>query len=488
MYRIFRIVLLLMCGTFAHGQEDKTPPLAPVLTAVSVIPSSGFSELWWQGSPSEDVTGYILYRLEEKEGYALDTIWDRSARYYLYTKATASFFEVQYVVAAIDTAGNISPLSNPLNTLFLESRLDTCASEIKLNWNRLIGQEAGSTFEVWYAPEGMPFSLLGETEDSSFVYSNFESRREYCFYIRTENGNSLPVTGNQSCLRTDIPRAPDWIEARASILQDDGIVLHFLPDPQTEIRNYALLSVSGQTGTLPLRLGNWSWDGNGELEIELRGEYADTIRYFQLGSLSSCDEISRYSDTLSNLILRGKREGEFMLLEWNVLKASQAESGQYELIRRLEGASEERIPIPGGFEQQSWQDPLSELIFNPMGHTVTYRLRFIPTETGASASLSNAVELELPVQVFVPTAFTPDGNMQNEEFRPVLSFSPREYELQIRNRRGTLVFHSRDPLAAWDGHFKGRLQPEGAYIWQLKITTLDGLSLAKAGQISLLIK
>ncbi|MBC9908893.1 gliding motility-associated C-terminal domain-containing protein [Chitinophaga varians] len=68
--------------------------------------------------------------------------------------------------------------------------------------------------------------------------------------------------------------------------------------------------------------------------------------------------------------------------------------------------------------------------------------------------------------VYVPTAFSPNGDGRNDLFRCRINDDITEYRLQVFNRWGTLVFQSNDPGQAWDG----LRQPAGGYVWVLTYT------------------
>ena len=97
----------------------------------------------------------------------------------------------------------------------------------------------------------------------------------------------------------------------------------------------------------------------------------------------------------------------------------------------------------------------------------------------------------------IPNAFTPspagpslDGvydptSHDNDIFHPNVS-GLQTYELDIFNRWGELLFVTKDVKVGWDGYYKGKLCEQGTYIWKLKGTTLDGLSVEKVGDLTLL--
>ncbi len=72
--------------------------------------------------------------------------------------------------------------------------------------------------------------------------------------------------------------------------------------------------------------------------------------------------------------------------------------------------------------------------------------------------------------LFVPNAFTPNGDGHNDLLRPInLNNEPvSQFRFAIFNRWGQRIFESRDPSSGWDGRMLGTEQPTGVYVWQLE--------------------
>lgn len=75
------------------------------------------------------------------------------------------------------------------------------------------------------------------------------------------------------------------------------------------------------------------------------------------------------------------------------------------------------------------------------------------------------------LQVYVPNAFTADGNGLNETWGVVYNIPDMDYfELTVFDRWGRPVFSSTDPNVHWDGTYKnggGELLPQGVYAYKL---------------------
>lgn len=89
--------------------------------------------------------------------------------------------------------------------------------------------------------------------------------------------------------------------------------------------------------------------------------------------------------------------------------------------------------------------------------------------------------------VYVPNAFTPDGDAKNPTFFPVISgIDPLSYEFLIFNRWGELIFQSQFPGQGWDGVYNGLLSQQDVYVWKLKVTDVSGKSHSYIGHVTLI--
>lgn len=70
--------------------------------------------------------------------------------------------------------------------------------------------------------------------------------------------------------------------------------------------------------------------------------------------------------------------------------------------------------------------------------------------------------------LFVPSAFTPNGDGNNDNFKALLFGNIEIFDLKIYNRFGELIFASANTGAGWNGMFRGKSQPAGSYIWQCR--------------------
>ncbi len=90
--------------------------------------------------------------------------------------------------------------------------------------------------------------------------------------------------------------------------------------------------------------------------------------------------------------------------------------------------------------------------------------------------------------VYIPDAFTPDGNQVNDTFYPVFAGQTEllEYKFTVFDRWGSNVFYSTAPGHGWDGTFGSRSLPPGLYVWQLQFATDGSDTTIQAGTVRLI--
>ncbi len=104
------------------------------------------------------------------------------------------------------------------------------------------------------------------------------------------------------------------------------------------------------------------------------------------------------------------------------------------------------------------------------------------------SQLCQPVTIYDEILVFVPNAFTPDGDPHNEEFVPVTAGIKEDtYEFYVFNKWGQLIFFSETPGEAWDGTYKGLPVEQDIYIWKVEVkAAADNGHHELTGHVSLL--
>jgi gliding motility-associated-like protein len=102
-----------------------------------------------------------------------------------------------------------------------------------------------------------------------------------------------------------------------------------------------------------------------------------------------------------------------------------------------------------------------------------------------SAFVTVKVFKTLP-EVFVPTAFTPNGDGRNDILRPIAAGMQRIEFFSVYNRLGQLVFTTTANDKGWDGTINGKPQGSGVFVWMVKAIDYTGSPYFQKGTVTLI--
>jgi len=113
-----------------------------------------------------------------------------------------------------------------------------------------------------------------------------------------------------------------------------------------------------------------------------------------------------------------------------------------------------------------------------------YRIEAFENAGNNATSFSNEVCVPYLPTLWVPTAFTPNGDGLNDVFK-VTGIGIKSFSLNIYNSWGELLYQSTDPTKGWDGTFNGKAAPEGNYLYIISVTMNNGKIITNSGTINL---
>jgi gliding motility-associated-like protein len=114
-----------------------------------------------------------------------------------------------------------------------------------------------------------------------------------------------------------------------------------------------------------------------------------------------------------------------------------------------------------------------------------YRVVAVRNLNDQIISTSNAVSVEKPYALYAPNAFSPDSDGINDFFK-ISGQGILDFQIEIYNRWGQMVYKSDDLSKGWNGTFKGKNLPTGSYVYKIKtIQNGNGEELVKTGTVAL---
>ncbi|MDY7233031.1 CARDB domain-containing protein [Hyalangium rubrum] len=338
---------------------DNLPPTAPVLQSATVAGSTVL--LGWQGSPEEDVLGYVPFR----DGMPLgipDGASPRDLRPYALSSMSRSYTDTSvpdgrhaYHLVAIDRAGNLSTASNsrqvtlethpPVVRLIEPASLERVRHD---TWLLAQGSDqdiASVRFEARGVPSGA-FSLVG-TPDTQAPYtallplSQFTSRIVELRAVAKDSANKVdPAPSSIHVLKEAMPSQPSI----TALVDGDQVALSWTDGNPTGLLAGFELSEAG----VPVTIAPERWPGTASATSTASGSPADAYDSDPFGTSWEPQSVFPQAWTLEldePVLLRG-------------LSLTQAANAQLRLEARLDGM------------WVTLTSPVSATAFQPLTHAL----------------------------------------------------------------------------------------------------------------------
>ncbi len=131
-------------------------------------------------------------------------------------------------------------------------------------------------------------------------------------------------------------------------------------------------------------------------------------------------------------------------------------------------------------------NPIASFTDGHSPDTITYSVR-VSTPEGCYANDSIKIYIfNTDPQVFIPSAFTPNGDGLNDVFRPTVAGMKQFLYFRIYNRWGQLMFSTSTPDKGWDGNYNGNKQGSGTYVYVIEAIDYNNNSYSKKGSFVLI--
>lgn len=493
--------------TAVCGGQASTPttivsnqqPITPNIRSVDVV--NGFLELSWNNSPTSNVIGYQVYK-EAPYG---------SGNFFPYpgpnqTITSTSFVDsmstdllARYAIVAITpcNAGLVGlgtaadGTTGPHTSMILESSLDRCARSIDLNWNAYENWEQGvEHYQIWLSTNGAPALPIDTVFSNSYVFENAVDGDSLRFFIRAkELGQNNTAQSSSIRIDVDVNDPMEQLQIRN---------VDVAPDNQSLQVDWAWdTQVDHQSASLQIQNENGDWTTLQNLnapslpnEGYTHGSDAATRGpvFYRLQHLDACD-IEELSNIGASLYLEGLAENGINRLQWPAWAMPNVEVERYELFR-VDGNGNSSLLALLSDSLRRYRDDLDVRDASQASlsyYLIAYGELQLPDGSRvAIEGRSNTVDLQQSAVIYAPNAFAPEG--KNDEFRPLVVFGTAisQYQMQIYDRWGGLLFETTDLDQGWDGTKNGRHMPLGSYVYHIRLQQPDGQWIEKQGVLMLL--
>lgn len=127
----------------------------------------------------------------------------------------------------------------------------------------------------------------------------------------------------------------------------------------------------------------------------------------------------------------------------------------------------------------------AEVDIVPVSSAQTVRYRIKAVSSTGEYSYSNIAEIKYEGAVYLPNAFTPNGDHNNDTFTAKGKFI-KDFRLTVFNRWGEVVYFTEDMNEGWDGFYQNTLAAPDAYAYLVEATDIWDKKITRRGSVTLL--
>ena len=469
-------ILLLLAANQAFAQSGRYAEISSV--SVDTMSERRVTIKW---DVAEVVNGqsFAVYHWKNDKWEGVVDSLPANMREFQDVKAHPFEYAERYAVSTSIAGDHNAPLSDAHQTVFLRSGdYDKCHNSLTLNWSAYVGADVAS-YTVLGRKIGQPYSEFGSTADTTFATAELEEGTDYNFMVVATLQNGLESLSNIISYTTF-----KYIQVRRELVSIDTVFNH---QGKIELRG----QIDTATNINGYVIGGW---GNYEGGIILVPNYtsnrfilefdnADDIYGIAIINCSGINLVWNFSD-VKPLAIEADADAETVQLDWN-----------YSLIDIYDNPKDDErftvfCAVDDGAESiiaTNLTDTIIKLNFNEIASEIAqnFYFRVESTDDDNRFSQSNTVCIQRRPDLWLPTAFTPNGDGLNDTFGPVVkSAQITDFEFIVYDRYGGRVFVSTSPDNRWDGTHSGKQVAEGGYLYYLKAKLQNGQTIERKGSVN----
>ena len=266
----------------------------------------------------------------------------------------------------------------------------------------------------------------------------------------------------------------------ASVKNNQSIHLNWSPTPELDFAKYFLYKT--------VKGGNYSLLKVFEEKFDTTyiDEDVDVQKFsycYHLVMQDTCDNIGVMGRPACSILLGGNAKSFQSNLDWCVYEGWATAPISYDILRSDPSLPEQSISRTDSLKLSYVDNKLNlnEGLFN---YTILATENLIEV-TSPYLSRSNTIELIQAPTVYVPNAFTANGDGLNDLFQWVPVFV-KDFHIEIYNRWGGKVFETDNKLDFWDGKIDGAPVATDVFFYILSYSGYNGDSGNRKGNFTIL--
>ena len=436
----------------------------------------------------EDFGFYEIYRQDASGQYTLiDQINNIADTLYIDSSVDTRTQSYCYKVRVVNYCGLSMELDDLEEHCSVELTAIPGQDEIQLVWTPYVGWPAVQEYNIYrvggYQDAGQLLATVpGNTQ--TYLDKEMDCYTAFTYRIEAIRANSEDISLSDTATMAPMHDPPSLaLDMRRATVENDSLVLlewELPPDPEM----FGLVSF-----VLQRDAGGGFRDLLREEVASAPGSYVDTevevgrqSYQYRIFGVDTCGDFTQLGHVATSIWLQAEQGGTRVRLTWTpyeewplgvaryVIEYREEASGQFISAGEVTGDQSEMVMEVPELQQAR----------------ICYRITAYEAGGYQQLSRSNLACIQVEPILFTPSAFSPNGDDINERF-VLQGLFIDQFQLQVYNRWGKMVFQTQMIEEGWDGRTStGKDAQEGVYTFFAKGIGHDGRKREVSGTITLI--
>jgi gliding motility-associated-like protein len=288
--------------------------------------------------------------------------------------------------------------------------------------------------------------------------------QSYCYQLVAQVGTAQSISLRKCVVARSLTAPPRLTNVAASVV--GGRVQLSWEPPRILAQTYQITRTQGGATFQPIG------ESKSETYLDASSLPASQTYCYRITYRDACQGVSPPSDPVCSILLRQDNSR----IVWSAESPFTQLPGPY--VVQLIDAAGGVLSATGTGGALSFE-PLVNATSSPV-----LRYRVQTTAPDGTVSWSNELLFSLPIRLFVPDAFSPNGDGVNDDFT-VQALFISTFQIRIFDRWGESVYASDNREAGWNGSYNGQPATPGTYSYRVEVTDLKGQTFVKRGLVLL---
>jgi gliding motility-associated-like protein len=451
-------------------------------------------------TPIQELIKPVINRIEVKNTTEIEIQFQALSylSYKIFQKTSISSLYQEVASISKPPNGTISQTISSLNTeqtvyVYKVVATDICNNQVSSdevsslllagtavnNQNELSWQQANIPFQQFSVQrDGQVISHINVPTQRNFTDTQVQCPNEYCYQLIGQTSGGAISLSNKVCMQAISNTRPPAIQNLTVSIENNIPVLSWQLAPGVIGSQFTIFRADNGGEFLELdRTTSLAYADDKSKAQPNINEYCYRISY-----TDACGNASLVGESACPVKLSGKITNTIVELNWTPYRGW-ANGVQRYIIEKLD----EQNNVYASQNARSSLSTLIDLMQQPdnISQIQRFRIRTLSNQADLPDSYSNIVEIVQNQQLYLPDAFTPNGDNLNETF-DVKGLFVRKYKIIIYNRWGEVVFTSNDIEVGWDGSLRSQQVQNGKYVYYIQTEDFIGRTYNRKGSLQLI--